>query len=590
MNRLIQYTMSCCIALCALAFAACSDDDDTSDVIQPGQGEVVFTFDKVRVYAITSLDDMARLKVTLEHEGETIELPSVDLTGDEEQKSSEVIRLDGGSYLVKKYVAFNRRGVQVLEAYLDEANELQITAGEQCEFAFPIGIRVTYSNNLLRSTLFGICHEVFGNDSTLWPKSWREENTDFTTWENLDFEYDDYGNITTLKTITFDEKFACMKKLPAAVAEMATLAGIIIRDIPALEELPDNMDRSAVTTLTIINTSLREFPRNFEKMAHLYSLTINGSQLTELPERLAQLTKLNFVDFNDNQIASFPAALAKAWTNCTSLRMQNTQLTTMPEEIGSMKKLNVLDLCNNPRLSSLPGQRSAESKLRGLWLDGCAFTSIPTIATQPGLTTLSMANNQISSFDAKDVADGLKSLMLQGNPLQGKVPMLKSTSLEQLNLSGCGLTDFPTLSDLPALRMLQLADNSITKVRDNQFAPCSYLGVLDLSGNSSLTSFSNQAGFMLDKEGKPRYLYGVMVDRCPNLSWVIPSSWSHIENFFVYNKEGQLLPDRQVFVSHKESPKVSRAKCNESGCSDPSHDGEVLDLDEWIQRYIDSVK
>lgn len=587
MNRLIQYTMSCCIALCALAFTACSDDDETSEVLQPGQGEVVFTFDKVRVYAIASLDDMARLKVTLEHGGETIELPSVDLTGDEESKSSEAIRLDSGDYLVKKYVVFNNRGVQVLEAFIDEANELQITAGEQSEFSFPIGIRVTYSNNLLRSTLFGICHEVFGNDSTLWPKTWREENTDFTTWENLEWAFDDYGNISTLKCIIFDDKFAGMKKLPSAVAEMITLSGIMIRDIPEFEELPDNMDHSAVTSLTILNTSLREFPRNFEKMKHLYSLTIIGSQLTELPERLAQLETLNFVDLSDNQIASFPAVLAKGWSNCTSLRMQHTQLTTMPDEIGSMKKLNVLDLCDNPHLTSISARRGAESKLRGLWLDGCAFSSIPVLAIQPGLTLLSMANNLITGFSAQDICEGLQSLMLQGNPLQGKVPVLKSATLQQLNLSGCGLTDFPALTDLPDLRMLQLADNAITKVQDGLFAPCKYISVIDLSGNASLVSFSNQAGFTLDTAGKPRYLFGVKVDRCPNLSWVIPGSWSHIENFFVYNKDGQLLPERQVVVSHKESSKVSRQQCGEQDCNDPNHDNEVFDLDEWMRQYLD---
>lgn len=589
MNRLIQYTWACCIALCTFAFAACSDDDEEQEgTLQPGQGEVVFTFDRVSVYAITSFDDMARLKVTLEINGVETELPSVDLTGDEEKKSSEAIRLESGSYKVKKYVVYNRRAAQVLEAYIDEENELTVTAGEQCEFAFPLGMRVTYSNNLLRSTLFGICHEVFGNDSTLWPKTWREENTDFMTWENLEFEQDDYGNPSRLKGIIFDEKFACMKKLPAGVAEMATLAGIIIRDIPGFEELPDNMDKSAVTSLTILNTSLREIPRNFEKMSQLYSLTIVGSELTELPERMASMDKLNFVDISDNKVSEFPAALAKGWTNCSSLRMQKTSISSMPAELFSMKRLNNLDLCDNANLSSLPGQRGANCRLRGLWLDGCAFTAIPAVAKEEGLKTLSMANNKIASFAASDVAEGLETLILQGNQLQGKVPVIQSSSLQQLNLGGCGLTAFPTLNDLPNLRMLQLADNGLKQVPDGVFAPCAKLGVLDLSGNASLTSFSSNAGFELDAEGKPRYLYGVLVDRCPQLSWVIPASWSHIENFFVFNKDGLLLPDRQVFVSHKESPKVSRAACGESGCKDPYHDGEVLDLDEWIQKYINS--
>lgn len=37
-------------------------------------------------------------------------------------------------------------------------------------------------------------------------KTWRVENEDLLTWENLEFEVDDYGNISYLATIIFDNK------------------------------------------------------------------------------------------------------------------------------------------------------------------------------------------------------------------------------------------------------------------------------------------------------------------------------------------------------------------------------------------------
>ena len=105
--------------------------------------------------------------------GETITLPTFDLTGDEKAMTSEPIRLDNGVYTVKKYIAYNNKGVQVMEAYLESDNELVVEHESVTTFYFPISIRITYSNNMLRSTLFGICTEIFGNDSTLWPKTWR---------------------------------------------------------------------------------------------------------------------------------------------------------------------------------------------------------------------------------------------------------------------------------------------------------------------------------------------------------------------------------------------------------------------------------
>lgn len=208
MNIYTKHIFLYCLMLCTALFTACSDDDDIQEALAEGQGEVIFTFERNQVYSITSLEEMVRLKVTLEKDGETITLPTFDLTGDEKAMTSEPIRLDNGVYTVKKYIAYNNKGVQVMEAYLESDNELVVEHESVTTFYFPISIRITYSNNMLRSTLFGICTEIFGNDSTLWPKTWREENEDFLTWENLHFETDDYGNIAYLSEIVFDEKFA----------------------------------------------------------------------------------------------------------------------------------------------------------------------------------------------------------------------------------------------------------------------------------------------------------------------------------------------------------------------------------------------
>ena len=263
MNIYTKHIFLYCLMLCTALFTACSDDDDIQEALAEGQGEVIFTFERNQVYSITSLEEMVRLKVTLEKDGETITLPTFDLTGDEKAMTSEPIRLDNGVYTVKKYIAYNNKGVQVMEAYLESDNELVVEHESVTTFYFPISIRITYSNNMLRSTLFGICTEIFGNDSTLWPKTWREENEDFLTWENLHFETDDYGNIAYLSEI---------------VAEMPTIESLVIRNIPEFEELPDNLNKSGISSITVLNTSLKEFPKHFENIKHLNTLSIINSK------------------------------------------------------------------------------------------------------------------------------------------------------------------------------------------------------------------------------------------------------------------------------------------------------------------------
>ena len=138
MNIYTKHIFLYCLMLCTALFTACSDDDDIQEALAEGQGEVIFTFERNQVYSITSLEEMVRLKVTLEKDGETITLPTFDLTGDEKAMTSEPIRLDNGVYTVKKYIAYNNKGVQVMEAYLESDNELVVEHESVTTFYFPI--------------------------------------------------------------------------------------------------------------------------------------------------------------------------------------------------------------------------------------------------------------------------------------------------------------------------------------------------------------------------------------------------------------------------------------------------------------------
>ena len=588
----IKATLLSCLVLCATLFAGCSDDDK-APVLDGTKGEVIFKFVRNTVYSISTLEDMARLKVTLEKDGEQVVLQTVDLTGNEEELTSEVLALEEGAYKVVKYVAYNNKGAQIHEAYVDADNEVTVKHGEMFTFYFPISIRFVYINNQMRNMLFGLCAEILGTDSAAWPKTWRVENEDLLTWENLEFEVDDYGTISYLATIIFDNKaFPGMKKLPELITSFSTLEGVQIRDIPEFEELPDNLDKSMMQSISILNTGFKQFPKNIEKMKKLYTLTVVNSKLTELPESLASLPEIRTVEISGNEISTFPNALAKGWQNVVYLRMNNTKLTTLPEDIFKMAHVSTYDFCDNAALNSLPETRGEAVRMGGLLLDGCGFTSLPKIA-QGRMITLSLANNKITSVSAEDVnalSNKLETLILNGNKI-GSFPKMKSESLAMLSLNDCGLTVLPDLTDLTNLRSLSLSKNNITTVGDGVFTNNKFLSILDLSDNANLATFSNNAGIYLRPQtvdgqsaSCPYYLHCVNVDNCPKLEWQVPGTWCHIENFEVYNKEDLKLAPRNVVVYNRNSPKVTREKCWYQGCK------ETYKLPLSFDEFLESMK
>lgn len=566
-----------CLMLCAALFMGCSDDDNDNS-LPTGQGEVMFKFVRNKVYTISTLEEMARLKVTLEKDGKTLDVSGIDLTGDEEELTSSISRLDEGTYKVVKYIAYNNKGMQVMEAYVDDDNTFTVTHGEMATFYFPISIRIILVNNQLRNMLFGLCTEILGNDSTKWPKTWRVENEDLLTWENLEFEVDDYGEISYLGNIIFDNKtFPGMKKLPETIAGFITVEGIQIMDIPEFEELPDNMDQSALSSITIMNTGFNTFPKNFEKMKNLRSLTIVNSKLNKLPVQLANLENLRDVEISGNEISEFPAELAKKWQKLITLRMNDTKLSTLPVEIFSMKNISTFDFRGNKNLSSLPETRGEKTHLGGLFLDGCAFTAIPKIA-QTRMRTLTLADNKITSVSKEELdnlSDQLLTLNLDGNQINS-FPKMESESLNELSLNNCGLTAIPDLSALPALCVLSAGHNQISQVQDNTFSYNEKFAILNLSDNASLVSFSNKAGFALKEQTitykedgkekeetafKPFYLKCVNVNNCPALRWTVPETWCCIKNFYVWSKEDLQLPERNVIVYKQGSAGVNRSEC-----------------------------
>ena len=568
-----------CLLLFSALFVGCKDDNFDNPPLEEGQGEITFRFFEHTVYTIDDITDVARLKVTIKKDGEdeNIVLPTIDVKADGEEMVSDVLRLDVGNYTVIRYVAYDNKGDQLHEMYLPDSSEntFSITHDQATAFYFPVNVLEILSADMLKNKLFGLCTEIFGPDSTLWPKTWREENEDITKWENLEYDEDEQY----LAGIVFDEKFKGMKKLPANIARFTTLENIMIRDIPEFEELPVELSESNLQSIEIINTSLKSLPENLY-IKHLYKISIIDSKLTEFPTCLSNHEELEMLDLVGNEISQIPEDAFTKLEKMSQLRIQHTKISSLPANtFTALYRVYTFDFRWNENLSSLPTEvPSTRTKFQGLLLDGCAFTDIPDVgANIQELRNLSMADNKLTSIDFNKLKinenPNLDQLFFDGNKLTSfGVPTDNNTSIILLSLNNCGLTEIPDLSKWENLCYFSAANNNITTVADNAFKKNEKLSVIDLSGNTGLSTVpENDFGvYTKTVNGRtevPVDLKSLNLDGCTSLEWTVPSNWCCLEGDVMFGGNGnKQLPDYPVIVYNRNAPGVTYEKCWNDDC------------------------
>lgn len=570
------------LLLLSTLFVSCKDDNDVETPLSEGQGEVSFRFYERTVYTIDDIADVARLKVTLNQDGKDIVLPTVDMTTDGEERVSETLRLDVGIYDVTHYVAYDNKGAQLSEVYLplNGKNKLEVKHGEMTSFYFPVNILEVQSSDMVMNKLFGICEEALGPDSTKWPKTWREENTDLTKWENLECEEDDNGGFLYVTGIIFDGKFKGMKKLPASVARITTLENIMIRDLEDFEEIPSELNESNIQSLEIINTSLKSLPDDLY-MKNLYKISIIDSKLTEFPSCLSNQDKLEMLDLVGNDITQIPENAFDKLANLSQLRIQHTKITSLPANtFMKLYRVYTFDLRWNPNLASLPAESpETETKFQGLLLDGCGFTDIPEVVKTAKLKTVSMTDNKLTSVDfGKFNIQSLDQLFLDGNQLTS-FGRLVSDKMILLSLNNCGLSAIPDLSGMKNLRYFSAANNHITTVAAGQFKTNTKLSVIDLSGNTSLTTVPADFGVYTENKeytvesiptevnAVPVNLTAVNLDGCTGLTWTVPASWCCLDGYIIFGGNGdKQFPRRPVIVYNRNAAGVTYHACWNNKC------------------------
>ena len=484
MNNIKTYLLLILAILHTSLFSSsCSKEDEAPS---PTEGEIRFQFTMQKTYTIMDLSDIRSVIVTVEHNGVKKTLPSQPLEGDENVISTPYIHLEAGQYKITSYRAFDPDGnlIDMLNITLEKNNEFEIKAQEQTSFALPVKIKQVISMDNYYNSLYALCLEVLGEDKTKWPKSWDfESGTIDDSWAGLEFTIDDYGDPTTINGLVIDgepqynynkdgewvnlalTEFKHMKKLPSVIGNMSSLVNLTIRNCD-LEELPDEMRYTNIITLHIENTNLAKFPDAMADMKQLINVYLLNNKFTEFPEILTKNENMYHFIMVNEKISQVPESI-KNWNKLSNFMITGSEINNLPDVFNDIYRMSLLDFSNNKNLHSLPPSLLetkvpyesggyTQKSIRGLILDGCSFTEIPSCILRPEIKMLSMRNNMIAQVTKEELEkmSDLNTLILDGNPLTS-FPTIQHDQLGYLSLINCGLTE----TDVDVTGMPNLSQN-----------------------------------------------------------------------------------------------------------------------------------
>ena len=561
-----SWSFLCLLAVSLILTSACKDDEEA--VLKPGEGKVVFQISRKNLYSISSLSEIVAVKPVLLCGEETIELPSLSLEGDDDVIQSVPYTLKAGMYMVKSYKAADKDGNWIADLILEDENTFEVKEGsEPAYFNVPAGIRVTLSSVFLKNTLLGICNEIWPNNKAAWP--WKEED-DFEDWTNMEWEVDDDGNLSYIAGFYMDKTFYDMETLPEPICNLPMLNGItVIGDSidqttgeklkNKLKYLPKKLIKTNIKTLTFINCEIEEFPE-FLTECKLNELSFINCNIKSIPESISKMEDLYVLSLKGNQITSVPASIGKM-KNLSSLDLSDNPIESLPDGVFDGCTALQCIVLSNTNISSLPSLPAISEPAydlgdiigRGLFLEGCKFTSIPASALEcPAVRTLYMKDNQITSVNlTEEQMKNIDQLFLDGNKITSL--NISSPKLMCLSLSNCGLTVMPENVKADALHIMNLKDNKITAVPDNYFAKYPVLTQADLGGNQ-LTSLPAETGFNTEA------LNYLGLTNLPQLTWTIPSTW---QNVILHTDNGNIgetvnYPIHYINIYSAGSPKVNK--------------------------------
>lgn len=243
-----------------------------------------------------------------------------------------------------------------------------------------------------------------------------------------------------------------------------------------LEFLKENEAKAdTLTSLTIQSSTLSVFPQSIKNYKNLRVLTLRRCQsvhLEDLFEKIKDLPKLetlNIIFSGKSQLPNNISLLKKV----KHLNLESNKLLTLPETMSGMTSLVSINLHNNSPLDpeNVFNVLSQVGSLKEINFSGCKLFDLPSnIGKMNQIEELNLSTNAFKEIpDEVSEMKSLKKLNLSYNqalnPLTTMNRLGKISSLEDLNLFNCKITEIPaTIGTLTHIKSLNLLNNPISKV------------------------------------------------------------------------------------------------------------------------------
>lgn len=313
-----------------------------------------------------------------------------------------------------------------------------------------------------------------------------------------------------------------------------------IESVPAGSLLPN------LTEVSLLNNPIRAVDDEAfnESATTLQKLTFSNALFTRMPDALGQLKVLTYLSIHNTHIQDWNTEIIKnighsvrtlkignvgltlwpSWiqyfSNLTEISISESSFSSLPSSAFSsvVHSLTKLSLTNN-NLTSLPRAFSQLYRLECLTVSGTNVDSVLYLPLSSNLTTLCLANNNISNVEQVSVnlcpyAYSLKYIDLHGNKLTYVPDLSYMINLQDINLNDNNISVADTgslpsrvrnvelaLNALPLIPhflfglknvwYLNLPNNSINELRGEDFPPATMIANLgfNLITNLADTSF-----------------------------------------------------------------------------------------------------
>ncbi|XP_030572239.1 insulin-like growth factor-binding protein complex acid labile subunit [Drosophila novamexicana] len=251
------------------------------------------------------------------------------------------------------------------------------------------------------------------------------------------------------------------------------------------------------------NKLSRLHPDAFKGLRELRHLDLSGNQIEELPERLFEdLAALHQLTIAENRLRFISNELLAQNSRLQTIILQGNQLSQLGEyAFSSAPHLLVLDVSHNAPLEMVVLNLNAGR----LIARNCSlirvniFGAVSNVdlgdnqvqelyfSAPEALEDLVLRNNSLVQLATLSRVPRLRRLNVANNPLLRELPSdWQNTQLDRLDLSNTGLEQLPeaVLRGMPQLRKLNVSVNNISDIDPQDFRHLSQLTHFFIHGNN----------------------------------------------------------------------------------------------------------